>query len=203
MRLIISSFLCFFLFTSCSSFKAQRVSAEKSDDLAMEITDNWVAADTTKVVQDILKQLQTHKGYQRGMSKFSGKPPALFIGEVQNETSAPYFPISEINDELLNEFSASGEFQLVDVQARSSLLKEITYQNDGMVDSATVKEIGRQTGADWIIFGSVYMKPEKRDGKTIKEYSVNLRMTDIQSGLEVARVRSKIYKYSKQNSSGW
>lgn len=199
---LIATLIAVSLFTvSCGSFKAERVDASKSDEKGLTITDNWMSADTTQAITDILKQMKAHKGYSRMMS--THKTPKVFIAEVQNQTSEAYFPIGDLNDELLNELSASGDFELVDNQAREMLLKEITYQNDGMVDPATVKKIGKQTGADIMIFGNVYMKPEKRDGKTIKEYSVNIRMTDIERAVELLRTRTKVFKYSEKSSTGW
>ena len=67
----------------------------------------------------------------------------------------------DFNDEFLYEISAAGEFRLVDAAARDKILEEITYQNDGYVDPNTAKLIGKQTGADLIIFGNVYMKDFK------------------------------------------
>ena len=136
------------------------------------------------------------------MRKFQDVP-TVFIGEVKNLTSEPYFPINDINDEFLTEISSTGEFTLVDEAARERILDEISYQNDGMVDPKTAKQVGRQTGADLIIFGNVYMRPATRDGKTIKQYSINIRMTDIERGVEVLRVRSKVSKYSEKSSIGW
>jgi len=190
------------MLSSCASFKAERVDAKTSDEKAMGITDNWVAEDTRQAVEKLLTQMRNHKGYKRFLKKFQGEPK-VFIAEVQNNTSEAYFPIDDMNDEFLNEVSATGEFILVDAKAREMILKEITYQNDGMVDPATAKSIGKQLGADLMIFGSVYMKPEKRDGKTIKEYSVNIRLTDIEKGIEVMRTRTRIYKYSDKSSYGW
>nr|MBP9674848.1 hypothetical protein [Bacteriovoracaceae bacterium] len=57
-------------------------------------------------------------------------------------------------------------------------------------------------GADLMIFGAVYMKPSERKGKTIKEYSVNVRITDIEKATEVMRARTIINKYSKQGGLG-
>lgn len=188
--------------TACGGFKAKRVDSQESDEKAMEITDKWVQGDTERVVQDILKGIAEHKGYKRWQRDL-GREPRVFISEVQNLTSEPYFPINDINDELLNEISASGDFILVDADAREALLKEITYQNDGMVDPKTAKSIGKQTGADLLIFGNVYMEPQSRDGKTIKQYSVNIRMTDLEKGVEVLRTRTKLSKFSKKSSFGW
>jgi penicillin-binding protein activator len=192
-----------FLASSCSSFKAKRVSAEESDKLAMDITDKWVAKDTEMVVKDILKQIEQHKGFKKYLQKTGNKTPKLFIAEVQNMTSEAYFPIDDMNDELLNEFSASGDYILIDAAAREKILKELQYQNDGMVDPKQIKSIGKQAGADLLIFGAVRMEPKSRDGKTIKEYSVNLRMTDIESAVEVLRTRSRINKFSNKKSMGW
>ncbi|MCO4755812.1 MAG: hypothetical protein KC478_15125 [Bacteriovoracaceae bacterium] len=190
------------LTVSCSSFKAERVDAKESDERALEITDNWVSEDTRKAIKEVIKQMEKHPRFKKQLKRYRGEPK-VFVAEVQNNTSEAYFPIGDMNDELLFELSNSGEFVLVDAAAREKILDEITYQNDGMVDPATSKQIGKQLGADLMIFGNVYMKPEKRDGKTIKEYSVNLRMTDIQKGIEVLRTRTKVYKYSDKSSFGW
>jgi uncharacterized protein (TIGR02722 family) len=201
MKLLIFIVTVSLLASSCASFKAQRVDANTSDEKALSITDNWMSADTTQAVSDVIKQMNAHPGFSKMRTRYG--TPKVFIAEVQNQTSEAYFPIGDLNDELLNDLSLSGVFELVDAQAREQILKEITYQNDGMVDPSTAKKIGKQTGADIMIFGNVYMKPEKRDGKTIKEYSVNIRMTDIEKATEVLRTRTKVFKYSEKSKLGW
>jgi penicillin-binding protein activator len=200
--ILVSLFLSFTMVSCSSSFKAQRVDETASDDRALEITDNWVLRDTQKVIDDVMVTMDEHRGFRRYLSEL-GRTPTIFVGEVKNTTSEAYFPIQEINDELLNKLSASGDFILVDAAARESILAEITYQNDGMVDAQTAKNVGRQTGADLMIFGNVHMRPETRDGRTIKQYSVNLRMTDIERAVEVLRARTSLSKYSEQKKRGW
>lgn len=190
------------LLTSCSSFKAERVDGAKGDEKALTITDKWVLKDTEIAVKDMLEQIQKHKGFQRYLGD-TKKKPKIFIMEVQNETSEPYFPIADMNDELLNEFSASGEYTIIDNQGRDKILKEVKYQAEGMVDPSQMVQIGKQTGADLIILGAVRMNPETRDGRTLKQYTVNLRMTNLKTSEEVLRVRSKAQKYSEQAKAGW
>jgi len=199
---IIAMLLAMALIQGCSSFKAQRVGGAESDEKGLEITDKWLLGDTERVVSDTLEKMNNHKGYKQFVRKL-GKVPTVFVGEVKNLTSEAYFPIDDINDEFLNELSSSGDFILIDAAAREAVLKEITYQQDGMVDPDTAKKVGKQVGADLMIFGNVYMKPETRDGKTIKQYRVNIRMTDVEKGIEVLRTRTSISKYSEQSGSGW
>ena len=191
-----------FVMVGCASFKAERVDSKRSDEEGLEITDNWMAEDTRQAVNQTIEQLRTHPSFKRFLQNKRGAPK-LFVAEVQNNTAEAYFPIDDMNDELLFNLSRSGDYVLVDAKARESLLKEITYQNDGMVDPSTAKSIGKQIGADLMIFGSVYMKPESRSGKTIKEYSVNLRMTDVQRGVEVVRTRVRVNKFSDKKSYSW
>lgn len=188
---------------SCSpKIKTERISLQKSDELASTITDEWVATDTEMAVQNIIEKINSHRGFQNYLLRL-GRKPKIFIGEVQNQTSEAYFPVGDLNDELLNEFSESGDYILIDADARDKILKEITYQNDGMVRPEDIKKIGRASGADLIIFGNIRMKPETLSGKTIKDYSINIRITEIESGEEVMRTRYKISKYSKRSGMSW
>ncbi len=196
-------FLSVLLLSSCGGFKASRVDSETSDDKALSITDNWVVRDTENAIADIMTQIKSHRGLQNYIARKGLKQPALFIAEIQNETSEAYFPISDLNDEFLNELSIAGQFILIDEAARNRLLEEVTYHNDGMVDPETAKNIGRQTGADLLVFGNVLMTPESRGGKTLKQYRVNIRMTDLERGVEVFRGRTQVHKYSQQKKFGW
>lgn len=187
---------------SCGSFRASRVDSSEADERGLRITDEWLAGDTEQVISEVIENIRHHQGFVRYRAEL-GRAPRLFIGEVQNLTSEAYFPINDINDELLHEISATGEFILIDADARDRILEEITYQHDGMVDPATASQVGRQTGADLMIFGNVHMQPQSRDGRTIKQYAVNIRMTDIEQGVEVMRTRVRLNKYSERRSFGW
>ncbi len=187
---------------SCGGFKAKRIDADESDEVGLEITDKWMVRDSEISVDKVIRQIGAHKGFQRYLAKM-GRTPKIFIAEVQNQTSEAYFPIEDFNDEMLNRFSESGDFILIDAAARDKLLKEIQYQNDGMVDPNEAKTIGRQAGADLLVFGAIRMKAQKRKGQTIKEYTVNIRMTDLERGIEVLRTRVRVNKFSKNSKIGW
>lgn len=186
----------------CASFKAERLSTAEGDEKAMEITDEWLLTDTQNTVGEIMKKMDNNRGFRNYLNEL-GHRPKLFIAEVQNETSEAYFPIDDMNDELLTQMSETGEFRLIDAAARDRILKEIQYQNEGMVKQSDIQKIGKQTGAELLIFGAVRMNPKTFKGKTIKEYTVNLRFTDITSGEEVARMRTTVSKYSKRSGLGW
>ncbi len=198
---ILSAFVILLFFSACSSFKAERVDSEESDKKALEITDQWVQGDTEKVIKKLVGNIRRKKDDLPYFKK--NNKPKIFIGEIQNYTPEAYFPIKDLNDEMLSEFAEGNDFILVDAAAREKILKEITYQNDGMVDVAQAKKIGHQAGADLMIFGNVYSQVSSRKGETIKQYSVTIVLTDIETGIEIIRVRDKLSKFSKQSATGW
>lgn len=187
----------------CGGFKAQRVDEKTADEKAMEVTDEWVDGDTMRVIDETLAGIEGHKRFQKYLAARGGKDLKLFVGEIKNNTSEAYFPAHDVEEAFLEKLSDSETFTLIDAKQREALLKEITYQNDGMVDPAQAKKIGKQSGAHALLFGTVNMDPKRRDGKTIKTYTVNFRLTDLETGEELVRTRAKINKFSEQKSSGW
>lgn len=203
MKRVFFLFLLSIYVISCTpTIKTERVSLSESDEISLNLTDEWLMTDTEIAIKETIKQFNESKSFQKYLENL-GRRPKIFIGEIQNDTTEPYFPIEDINDELLHEFSQSGNYILIDVNARQKILKEITYQNDGMVKDEDIKKIGKSSGADLIVFGNIHMTPKTFMGKTTKDYSVNIRITDIESGEEVARSRYKLSKYSKRSKVGW
>lgn len=191
------------LVSGCGGFKAQRVDEKTVDEKAMTVTDEWVDGDTIRTIDETIAKIKEHKRFQKYLSDRGGKPLKLFVGEIKNNTSEAYFPAHDMEEALLEKISDSEVFTLIDAKQREALLKEITYQNDGMVDPAQAKKIGKQSGADALLFGTVNMDPKSRDGKTVKTYTINFRLTDLQSSEELVRTRAKINKISQQSGTRW
>lgn len=199
---IFFTFLFALFLSGCASFKAERVDSKKLDEKAMEVTDEWVDGDTMRVMDETLVALYDHKRF-KNYSQKHGKEIKLFVGKINNNTSEAYFPVEDLEAALLEKLSNSDKFILIDAAQRNAILKEITYQNDGNVDPAQAKSIGKQSGADALIFGDINMKPYRREGTTVKTYTVNLRLTDLTTAEEIARTRAKINKVSEHGGSGW
>ena len=189
--------------TACgSSMKSQRITSDEADAIASDITDDWVKKDTKMAIASLTKQMQESKG----LSKYLGnndKQPKIFVGEIQNNTSEPYLPIQDMEEKLQEMLLKGGDFKLVDTANREAILKEITFQNDGMVDSKQAKRIGRQSGADLAIFGSINMTPKTLEGKTIKNYSANFRITELETSDIIWMGSYDVSKYSERSSSKW
>jgi hypothetical protein len=183
--------------------QAERMTTGEGDKKALNITNEWVATDTDLAVKSIIEKLSNHGRYRRYLREHNNRVPKIFVGEVENQTSEDNFPIMAFNNKILNELFETGDFDLISAKDRDRIIKEIKYQNSGMVKASDIKSIGKASGADLMLNGEIIMEDKILDGKTLKEYSVNIRLIDIESGEEVARALYETTKYSKRKKIGW
>ncbi|MDR0571447.1 MAG: penicillin-binding protein activator LpoB [Rickettsiales bacterium] len=203
MKKIVLPLLVFLLASCGAKMKTERLSVSEGDKKAMTITDEWLITDTNMASKSIIEKILNHGRYKRYLREKGYKTPKMFVGEVENRTSEDNFPIVALNNRLLNDLFESGSVDLVSAKDREKILKEIKYQNDGMVKPSDIKSIGMASGADVMLFGEVVMEEKRLDGKTLKEYSISIRLVDIESGEEIARTLFETTKYSKRKKIGW
>ena len=90
------------ILTACGpTIKAQRMTTSEGDKKAMTITDDWVATDTNLAVDYITDKLTNTGRYKRYLRENGYETPKIFIGEVENNTSEDSFPISALNNKIL------------------------------------------------------------------------------------------------------
>jgi len=131
-----------------------------------------------------------------------GRRPRLFIMDVSNQTADPDFRVAELNNALLMRIINSGEFVLIDNRARDKINAELAYQRGGAVAQRDIQKI-EETGADTLIFGEITMEPIINRGQTVKEYTVNMRMTNVRTKEEIARAQYSVTKFTRRPRFGW
>jgi uncharacterized protein (TIGR02722 family) len=203
MKKIILSLLAFSLASCGAKMRAERLSTSEGDKKAMTITDEWLTTDTNMASKSIVEKILNHGRYKRYLREKSYKTPKMFVGEIENRTSEDNFPVIALSNRILNDLFEDSNVDLVSAKDREKILKEIKYQNDGMVKPSDIKSIGKASGADVMLFGEVVMEEKRLEGKTLKEYSISMRLVDIESGEEIARTLFETTKYSKRKKIGW
>ncbi|NCB49061.1 MAG: hypothetical protein EOM53_00035 [Alphaproteobacteria bacterium] len=194
--------LSLLLLAGCSGVKAGRISASEGDTRASAITDKWIKQDSVNAAKEIISQLETHRGFRRYLNKLK-RQPVLYIREVSNETEDAYFPIEELNNALLKEISRTGDFILLDRASSKKLEEELAYQHGGATKRKTAKKVGQFENVDAMIFGEITMQKIQEGGETVKQYTVNIRLTNLETGVEIARMDFETQKYLERGAFKW
>lgn len=66
-----------------------------------------------------------------------------------------------VSERITTELVKSKKFKVVERNKLEKVLEELKLQYTGMIDSDSVKNIGKMTGADWVVLGTLlrYREP--------------------------------------------
>ncbi len=176
----------------CSKTQVTRVDTDTTIDLSGHWNDTDSRLVSEAMVGDCLGSPWYH---QHGMA--NSKSPAIIVGSIRNKTTehiATEIFVKDLERACIN----SG---LIDVVASSSERDELRDERlDQLVNSdpATVKQMGRELGADYMLIGTINTQGDQSGNKQVFFFSTDLELIDIQSNKKVWIGNHKIKKVRQQ-----
>ncbi|MEO8382932.1 MAG: CsgG/HfaB family protein [Acidobacteriota bacterium] len=88
----------------------------------------------------------------------AGSKPVLAVNEFKNETSAAWWyggAGRDLADMLTNELAGTGKFKMVEREKLAAILDEQDLADSGRVSKKTGAQLGKLTGAKYIVTGSL------------------------------------------------
>ncbi len=159
---------------------------------------NYDFSDKKRIVDDLTTSLLNSPA-----AASQNDRPVLIVYGVGNQTSE-HIDTSGITDDIRLALLQSGKYRFVSKEQRDNIMTEVAFQSSGAVDTAQVVKVGKQTGAEYILGGTLRSieKEQPRQWRLNKRklvyYSLNLEMTSLTSGeivwadkVELAREASK------------
>jgi len=185
---------------SCTSTKAEYTDPDKAEIL----DDRWSETDLKKTASFLVDQVLARPWLQEYKGKHGGKAPVVLVDQIENRTEE-VIDSKALTDYVQDELINSRKVRFVsDVSVRKRILDELKYQNSGAVAEASAKKTGKQTGADFILEGSIASSNHSKDGggeKTVF-YMTTMRLTNIETGEIEWTGKKEIKKAFKKSSFG-
>ena len=179
------------LLGGCTTTRIQRVDENKKIDLS----GNWNDTDISIVSKDMIDDCL----HGRWLKKDTvGKKPVVVIGEIQNRSSEHIDP-TIIARKLETAMVESGKVVTVNDQANRGTLEAERKWQQANASKKTVKESGNETGADYILLGSVSTVIDQAGKDSVRVYYVHLELVDITSGEKVWMNEKTVKKYIQKD----
>jgi uncharacterized protein (TIGR02722 family) len=130
------------------------------------------------------------------------KRPVMYFDYIRNKTTE-HIDTESISDTITTKLLQSGKFRLTDMTKVEELQRQLDYQNkSGMVDDTTSAKIGRQIGAEYMLYGNL-SSIVKRDGSTKDVYyKLTMKLMHIESGQIEWQDEKEIRKVQKKRLLG-
>ena len=178
--LMMAAILLIGLFTGCSTTKVKRVDVEKPIDLSGRWNDTDSQLVSEEMMTDCLKRLWVNEFNEKYK-----RTPVVIVGTINNRShehiDAQIFT-KDLEKNLLN--SRQVKF-VASPQERVQVRDERQEQQRGWTDPETIKKIGKETGADFMLIGSINSVKDEIKSRYVILYEVNLELVDLETNQKV------------------
>ena len=172
--IVLSMFLAAALLslTACGGKTVQRIGTDTTVDIAQVLANPWLA-----------RYEATHSDR-----------PTVIVGTVRNNSSE-HIDTNIFTKNLEIAFINSGRVRVVASRDERGEVREERDSQQDWSDPATVKKMGMELGADYMLIGSVGSIVDEEGKDKVIFYQTNLELIDIQTNEKVWIGQKQIKKY--------
>ena len=165
---------------SCSSNpEVTRIDPSETTDLS----GSWNDSDARKVSETVIPDCLDHPWVEDYIRQ-SGRKPVVVVGTIRNKTYEHIATDTFVND-LQRALVNAGTVSVVAREDIKAQLRQEKYDQANYVSEETMKEMGKEIGADFMLFGSINAIEDRIRGKKTVFYQIDLEMINIETNEKV------------------
>lgn len=178
------------VFSGCGPSKqVTRIDSETITDLS----GRWNDTDSRLVAENMIADCLTHV-WINNHNQVSGETPVVIVGGIRNK-STEHIPTQTFIGDIERAFVNSGKVEVVASSSERSELREERADQSENAAIETIKQMGREEGADYMLTGEINTIEQSVDGKQIVYYQTDLTLTNIESNKKVWIGQKEIKKF--------
>jgi uncharacterized protein (TIGR02722 family) len=113
----------------------------------------------------------------------AARRPVVFVDKVKNKTTE-HIDTESITDTIQTKLLQSGKFRFVDMTAVKAVQEQMQFQMDsGMVDPGKAAAFGKQTGAEFMLYGNMSSIVKRNSDAKDVYYKFTLKLVNLESGI--------------------
>ena len=175
------------MLSGCAT-EVKRVGVEEVKDLS----GNWNDTDSRLVSEEMIRD-SLSTGWIDRHAKKSNKVPAVIIGNIRN-LSHEHINTNTFIADLERAFVNSGRVDVVASKSEREGIREERADMDLNASEASRKEMGKETGADYMLIGTINSIIDASGSEQIRFYQVDLTLVNITDNRKVWTGQKKLKK---------
>ena len=182
------------VFSGCSSSKqVTRVDA----DTTIDLSGRWNDTDSRMVAEGIIGDCLNHPWINdHGIS--AGGKPIVIVGGIRNK-SMEHIPVATFITDIERAFINSGKVRTVSSSSERSEIREERADQGEFAALETVKRMGRELGADYMMTGEINTIEDREGGDQVVFYQTDLTLTNIETNEKVWIGQKEIKKFIERS----
>lgn len=184
------------LISGCSSIKVKRTEIEKTIDLSGQ----WNDTDSRLVAEEMIQDCLSRPWVNEFNIK-TGKTPYVIVGTVMNRSSE-HIDSRLFTSDLERSLTNSGKVKFVAAKKEREEVREERADQSINASKETVKPFKQETGADFMLQGSINSVKDEIKGKYVMLYQVNLELVNMATNEKVWIGQKEIKKIVSRRAFG-
>jgi len=169
--------------------KVERIEPETTTDLS----GRWNDTDSRLVAEEMIEDCLSRPWLGEFTGKY-GKKPVVIVGSVANK-SFEHIAVETFINDLQRALINSGRVSFVADRDIREMIRDEKLDQSQYASRETMKEMGREIGADFMLFGSINSIIDQIEGKKVIYYQVDLELINIETNEKVWMGQKKIKKW--------
>ncbi len=178
------------VFPGCASKKVERIDPEAVTDLS----GRWNDTDSRLVSDAMITDCLNHPWIVQHMSGSEGKKPSVIVGSMRNK-STEHIAVKTFVNDIERAFINSGQVTVVASALEREELRTEKEDQRVFADPDTIKQMGRELGADYMMTGEINTIQDQEGGEKVTFYQVDLTLTNVENNVKVWLGQKKIKKF--------
>ena len=186
--MVIGMCLCLVFGLSCQKKVVTRLETDEVTDLS----GRWNDTDSRMVSETMVRDCLNHPWLSEHMLDVS-KKPVVIVGIVRTKSSE-HINVTTFISDIERAYINSGLVDVVASAIERTELREEKADQSRYADEETVKEFGRELGADYMLNGYISTIIDQEKKTKAVYYQVDLTLTDMETNRKVWIGQEKIKK---------
>jgi penicillin-binding protein activator len=166
----------FVLLSACATTKVTRIDSNTQTDLS----GYWNDKDVKIVCESLINDCLSSQRVDQALKTFGKKIPVVIVGSFRNESSE-HIDTAIISSIMETTIFNTGKMDFVAGGAARDALRAERQDQQVNASEKTAAALAKETGADFMLLGTVRTIIDKADNKTVRTYFVSAELTSIET----------------------
>ena len=162
-------------------------------ETVVDLSGRWNDTDSRLVADNMITDCLGHIWITNHITDTSAKP-VVIVGNIRNKTKEHIATQTFIGD-IEQAFINSGKVRPVSGKSERGEIREERVDQSEHAALETIKQMGRELGADYMMTGEINTIEQRVDGKQIVYYQTDLTLTNIETNEKVWIGQKEIKKF--------
>lgn len=199
MRLFIILSLLTVLIVGCGG--GGRTVTRLDSNQVTDLSGGWNDTDARLVAEEMVKDALA-RPWLIEFSRSTGNKPVVTVGTIRNQTSE-HINTETFSKDFERELINSGQVRFVAARNQRDEIRDERQEQQEFASRETVKKLREETGADFVLLGSVKDIVDEIEGTKTVFYQTDFELINVESTEKVWIGTKKIKKGIAQGSKKW